>query len=53
MRKNAPVLFCLFFIMLFAFKLDAAAQEVASPSGKLTLSFRLTGGGEPTYSLSF
>jgi hypothetical protein len=53
MRKNAPVIFSLLFIMLFCFNPEASAQEVASPAGRLTLSFRLTEAGEPTYRLSF
>ncbi|HEX8147202.1 MAG TPA: glycoside hydrolase family 97 protein [Pyrinomonadaceae bacterium] len=53
MRKNAPALFSLLFAMLFSLNLDVSAQEIASPSGKLALSFRLTEAGEPTYGLSF
>jgi hypothetical protein len=53
MRKNATALFSLLFITLFIFSPRAGAQEIASPSGRLSLAFRLTGAGEPTYSLSF
>jgi hypothetical protein len=36
-----------------SFCLAASAQEVTSPSGRLSLTFRLTDAGEPTYVLSF
>jgi glucan 1,4-alpha-glucosidase len=51
MRIKLPVLLCLLFITLFG--LSASAQEITSPAGRLTLSFRLTEAGEPTYRLSF
>jgi hypothetical protein len=51
MRIKVPVVFSLLFILLFSF--SANAQDVTSPSGRLSLSFRLTDAGEPTYSLSF
>ncbi len=51
MRIKVSVVFSLLFILFFG--LAADAQEVTSPSGKLSLSFRLTEAGEPTYSLSF
>jgi hypothetical protein len=35
------------------FSLNAAAQNMQSPNGKLSLSFALTSDGEPTYQLSF
>ncbi|HEV2860577.1 MAG TPA: glycoside hydrolase family 97 protein [Pyrinomonadaceae bacterium] len=41
------------FIFVLLFSLNAFAQEIESPSGKLSLSFRLTDKGEPTYRLSF
>jgi glucan 1,4-alpha-glucosidase len=51
MRIKVLVVFSLLFILLLS--LTANAQEIASPSGKLSLSFRLNEAGEPTYSLSF
>lgn len=48
MRIKVSVVFSLLFILLYS--LTASAQEVTSPSGKLSLTFRLT---EPTYALSF
>ncbi|MFL6256612.1 MAG: glycoside hydrolase family 97 protein [Pyrinomonadaceae bacterium] len=53
MRIKVSFGFSLLFITLFILSPDAAAQDVASPSGKLSLSFRLNDAGEPTYSLSF
>lgn len=51
MRIKVPAVFSLLFILCFS--LNAAAQEIASPSGRLSLSFRLSDAGEPTYTLSF
>jgi glucan 1,4-alpha-glucosidase len=51
MSIKVSVVFSLLFSLLFS--LDASAQEVTSPSGKLSLTFRLTEAGEPTYILSF
>src|SRR5689334_10848225 len=51
MRTKASFVFSLLFVLLSG--LCASAQEVTSPSGKLSLIFRLTETGEPTYSLSF
>src|SRR5215213_7720683 len=51
MRIKVSFVFSLLFITLFGF--SASAQEIASPSGRLTLTFRLTEAGEPTYRLSF
>ena len=45
MRKNAPVIFSLLFMMSFGLNLKAGAQEVTSPSGRLSLAFRLTDAG--------
>lgn len=53
MRIKVSFVFSLLFITLFILCPGAAAQDVASPSGKLSLSFRLNDAGEPTYSLSF
>ncbi|MGI8995781.1 MAG: glycoside hydrolase family 97 N-terminal domain-containing protein, partial [Pyrinomonadaceae bacterium] len=39
------------FILLFGF--NAFAQNIQSPDGKLSLSFALTGEGEPTHQLSY
>ena len=47
MRKEVLILF------FWLFGLNAFAQDVQSPNGKLSLSFGLTGDGEPTYQLSF
>ncbi|MDQ3917791.1 MAG: glycoside hydrolase family 97 N-terminal domain-containing protein, partial [Acidobacteriota bacterium] len=41
------------FVLLFCLCLPVFAQDIESPSRKLSLSFRLTDAGEPTYSLSF
>jgi hypothetical protein len=43
----------LLFVLLFCLGLSAFAQDIQSPAGKLSLSFRLTDAGEPTYRLSF
>jgi hypothetical protein len=43
----------LLFVLLFCLGLNAFAQDIQSPAGKLSLSFRLTDAGEPTYRLSF
>ncbi len=51
MRIKVSVVFSLLFSLLYS--LTASAQEVTSPSGKLSLNFRLTEAGEPTYALSF
>jgi hypothetical protein len=51
MRIKVSVVLSLLFIPLFS--LGASAQEVTSPSGKLSLTFRLTEAGAPTYTLSF
>jgi hypothetical protein len=51
MRIRVSFVFSLLCILFF--NLGASAQDVASPNGKLSLSFRLTEAGEPTYSLSF
>ncbi len=47
MRKGLLILFVLFL------SLNTFAQEIKSPDGKLSLSFGLSGDGEPTYTLSF
>ena len=47
MRKGLLLLFVLLL------SLNAFAQNVQSPDGKLSLSFGLNGEGEPTYDLSF
>jgi hypothetical protein len=47
MRKGLLILLVLFF------SLNAVAQEIKSPNGKLSFSFELSGEGEPTYKLSF
>jgi glucan 1,4-alpha-glucosidase len=39
--------------VFWPFSLNAFAQDLQSPNGQLTLSFRLTTDGEPTYQLSF
>jgi hypothetical protein len=41
----------LFLILFFA--VSAAAQNLNSPNGNFTLSFKLTSGGEPVYQLSY
>jgi hypothetical protein len=46
MRKELLILF------LWLFSLNAFAQNIQSPDGRLSLSFELTGDGEPTYQLS-
>ena len=46
-RKELLILF------VWLFSLNAAAQDIQSPDGKLALAFGLTGDGEPTYQLSF
>jgi hypothetical protein len=51
MRITASVVFSLLFVL--SHSLTASAQEVTSPSGRLSLAFRLTYAGEPTYGLSF
>ena len=43
----------LLLILLFSLCLTAFGQDVESPTGRLSLSFRLTDAGEPTYRLSF
>ena len=40
-------------LFIWLFNLNAFAQNIQSPDGKLSLSFGLTGDGEPTYQLSF
>lgn len=40
------------FLFVCLLSLNAAAQSIESPGGKLSLSFALTGDGEPTYQLS-
>src|SRR4051812_13119248 len=47
MRHLLPIIF------LVLFNLNAFAQEIQSPNGKLSLSFALSGDGEPTYQLTF
>jgi hypothetical protein len=47
MRKALSILFVLLL------SLDAYSQNLQSPDGKLSLSFGLSGDGEPTYELSF
>src|SRR5258705_7914638 len=47
MRKGLLILFVLFL------SLNTFAQDIKSPDGKLSLSFALSGEGEPTYTLSF
>ena len=37
---------------VFLLSLNAFGQNVQSPDGKLSLSFELSGDGEPTYALS-
>ena len=49
MRTRAAFLF----VLLFCFSLQAFAQDIESPSRKLSLSFKLTDAGEPTYRLNF
>lgn len=51
MRIKVPFVFSLLFILFF--NLNVSAQEITSPTGRLSLSFRLNDAGEPTYSLSF
>jgi len=46
MKQVLPIL------VVLLFGLNAAAQNIQSPNGKLSLSFGLTGDGEPTYQLS-
>jgi len=43
-------LLILFFLLM---SINAAAQQIQSPDGRLSLSFALTDDGEPTYQLSF
>ena len=43
----------LFSVTGYAQSAQAPAQAIQSPNGKLSLSFRLTGDGEPAYRLSF
>lgn len=40
-------------LLLCLFGLNASAQTIESPGGRLSLTFELTGDGEPTYQLSF
>ena len=40
-------------LLLCLFGLGAAAQTIESPGGRLSLTFELTGDGQPTYQLSF
>ncbi|MDQ3667518.1 MAG: glycoside hydrolase family 97 protein [Acidobacteriota bacterium] len=40
-------------LFIWLFSLNAFAQSIQSPDGKLSLSFGLTGDGEPTHQLSF
>lgn len=47
MKKEVLVLF------FWLFSLNALAQDIHSPDGKLSLAFGLTSDGEPTYQLSF
>ena len=47
MKKGLLIL-----VVLFV-SLNTFAQEIKSPDGKLSLSFELSGEGEPTYALSF
>ncbi len=47
MRLEVLILF------IWLFSLNAFAQSIQSPDGKLSLSFGLTGDGEPTHQLSF
>ena len=47
MRLKVLILF------IWLSSLNAFAQSIQSPDGKLSLSFELTGDGEPTYQLSF
>ena len=46
MRKGLLIL------VVLLFNLNAFAQEVKSPDGKLSVSFELSSEGEPTYALS-
>ncbi|MCY7375312.1 MAG: glycoside hydrolase family 97 protein [Pyrinomonadaceae bacterium] len=48
MKKNILIFF---FLMLFA--LSVSAQNLNSPNGNLSLSFKLTEAGEPVYQLSY
>ena len=43
----------LLILLLCVYGLSASAQKIESPSGKLSLTFELTGEGEPAYQLSF
>jgi glucan 1,4-alpha-glucosidase len=43
----------LLLLLLCVFGLSASAQKIESPSGRLALTFELTGEGEPAYQLSF
>ena len=47
MRKGLLILF------VSLLSLNTFAQSIQSPDGKLSLSFGLSGNGEPTYELSF
>jgi glucan 1,4-alpha-glucosidase len=40
-------------LLIMFFAVSAAAQNVASPNENLSLTFKLTTGGEPVYSLSY
>src|SRR5829696_8099182 len=55
MRKNKKVLMkrATFLLFICLVSTNAYAQNIESPDRKLSLSFGLTGDGEPTYQLSF
>ncbi|MBA3572868.1 MAG: glycoside hydrolase family 97 N-terminal domain-containing protein, partial [Pyrinomonadaceae bacterium] len=40
-------------VVIWLFSLNAFAQNIQSPDGKLLLAFGLTSEGEPTHQLSF
>ncbi|MCU1267817.1 MAG: alpha-glucosidase [Acidobacteria bacterium] len=46
------VRFAVFFLLICFSSFNAAAQDIKSPAGKVSLSFALTNDGEPTYRLS-
>src|SRR5215210_2510899 len=55
MRKNKKVLMkrAIFLLFICLVSTNAYAQNIESPDRKLSLSFGLTGDGEPTYQLAF
>lgn len=48
-----PVRTVLLILSVCLFGFNAFAQDIQSPDGRLSVSFALTGDGEPTYQLSF